>query len=250
MNAELAASTNTGLAAIQLAKLIGLRVIAVADLTKHQRRLVDLGVEVQVDRNDPSRAIDIIANVANNELRYGLDTVGKETAGHLQQALNQSRGNRRAHLVGLTGLPKQKLEGIKHHSVPIKVFHTVPIVGEETTDWLERLLVEKKFRTPEIVIANGGLGGINGALDDLRSNKISAKRLVVPLEKAKSNSLLAAPNPDSTSQDEINSLKFADKLNCRHDRIRFAYAPEKCDNTQEVADDPIDTGFPTSLAAL
>ena len=221
-DADGVASTNTGLAAIQLAKLIGLRVIAIADLTKHQRRLVDLGVEVQVDRYDPSRAIDIIANVANDELRYGLDTVGKETAGYLQQALNQSRGNRKAHLVGLTGLPKEKLDGIQHHTVPIKAFHSVSGVGEDITNWLERLLVEKKFRTPEIVIANGGLGGINGALDQLRSNRISGKRIVVPLEKDRSNSLLEAPSAENKSQEEINSLRYADKLNKEPDRIKFA----------------------------
>lgn len=80
--ADFLASSNTGLAAIQLAKLIGLRVIAVADLTRHAKRLVDLGVDVQVDRNDPLRAIAIIANTTDHGLRFGLDTVGKETAGY------------------------------------------------------------------------------------------------------------------------------------------------------------------------
>ena len=193
-----------------------------ADLSKHLRKLIELGVDVPVDRNDPERAVDIISNIADNELRFGLDTVGKDSAALLQQALNQSRGNHRAHLIGLTGLPKEKLDGINHHTVPIKVFHSVAGVGEAISNWLERLLVEKKLKTPDIVVANGGLAGINGALDDLKSNKISGKRIVVPLDKEKSSGLLAGPNGDSKSQDELKSLKHAEKLNGDPDRIRFA----------------------------
>ena len=62
--------------AIQLAKLIGLRVIAVADAVRHGARLSDLGVDVLVDRHDPTRTIEIIRSVTKGELPIGLDPVG------------------------------------------------------------------------------------------------------------------------------------------------------------------------------
>lgn len=219
---DLPASSNTGLTAIQLAKLIGLRVIAVADLTRHGKKLVDLGVDVQVDRNDPSRAIAIIANATNNKLRLGLDTAGKETATHLQQALEQSRGGKQAHLVGLTGLPKEKLAGIKYHNVPIKVFHSVPAIGEQAMDWLERLLVKNFLCPPGIIVAAGGLRGVNGALDDLRNGAASGKRIVVPIEKTKQDSLVST-DPIATDRSKIENFQHADKLNADPSRIKFAW---------------------------
>ena len=215
------ASTNTGLAAIQLAKLAGLRIIAVADLTRHSRKLFDLGVDIQVDRHDSRRAIEIISNTTDNNLRFGLDSIGRETAAHLQEALERSRGGKQAHLVGLTGLPKERLPGIKYHNVPVKVFHSMPPVGEQIMDWLERLLLEKALKTPEIVIASGGLEGINGALDQLRNGTVSRKRIVVPITKTEQN---VVDDTESTvgSWTRVKNFDFADKLNSSPSRIKFA----------------------------
>ena len=215
------ASTNTGLAAIQLAKLIGLRVIAVADLTRHSKRLFDLGVDVQVDRQDPRRAIEIISNATDHDLRFGLDTIGKETAAHLQETLERSRGDKQAHLVGLTGLPKDRLRGIKYHSVPIKVFHSIPSIGEQIMDWLERLLLENRLKPPDIVVASGGLEGINGALDQLRSGTVSRKRIVVPINKTEQNTVSGTESAVVNGAD-IEDFAFADKLNGNSSRIKFA----------------------------
>ncbi|KAI4173274.1 MAG: hypothetical protein LQ343_002985 [Gyalolechia ehrenbergii] len=216
------ASSNTGLAAIQLAKLIGLRVIAVADLTRHGKRLVDLGVDVQVDRNDPPRAIAIIANTTNHGLKFGLDTVGKETAGYLQEALNRSRGGQQAHLVGLTGLPEEKLPGIYHYNVPIRVFHTVPMLGEQAMEWLEQLLIKEFLHPPDIFVAFGGLESVNGVLDDMRNGAVSGKRIVVPVGNMEHSRPMAA---DSTAVNkcDIENFQHADKLNSDPSRIKFAY---------------------------
>ena len=222
--ADWPASSNTGLIALQLAKLAGLRTIVVADVARHGAKLYSLGADVLVDRHDPYRAIEIIRSVTKGESRFGLDTVGKETAGHLQESLQPSKGGLQAHLVGLTGLPKTKLPGIKYHNVPIKVFHEVPIIGEKTMDWLERLLIEKSLQPPEVATVEGGLEGINGALDKLRSGTISGKRLVVPIEgnKPTESGDIGAANGVIKTKSAKDTLEYADKLNEDPSRIKFA----------------------------
>lgn len=210
--------------ALQLAKLAGLRVICVADVVRHGARLVDLHADVLVDRKDPARAIETIRAVTKGRLRFALDIVGKETAAHLQESLQRSSENGMAHLVGMTGLPDVVLPAVKHHSVPIKVLHSVPLLGDATMQWLEELLITKTLQPPEISIANGGLEGINEALDTLKGGSLSGKRIVVPIgterttvtgEESPSNGI------DSTTQ-EPGTLEYAEKLNEDPSRVKFA----------------------------
>ena len=211
--------------ALQLAKLTGLRVICVADVVKHGSRLIDLGADVLVDRQDSSRAVEIIRSVTKGKLRFALDTVGKETATQLQESLHHSREDKQAHLVGLTGLPKVRLPGVKYHSVPIKVFHSVPALGETAMRWLEKLLVAKGLEPPDIAVADGGLEGINEALDGLRNGTVSAKRVVVPIGNkptVKSNEDTATDGTTEGPNGKFNNLDYADKLNADPLRIKFA----------------------------
>lgn len=211
--------------ALQLAKLTGLKVICVADVVKHGSRLVDLGADVLVDRQDPSRAADIIRSVTKGELRFALDTVGKETATQLQESLQHSKGDKQAHLVGLTGLPKVRLPGVKYHIVPIKVFHSVPVLGETAMRWLEQLLVAKGLEPPSVALADGGLEGINEALDKLRNGTASAKRIVVPIGKrstVESNGQTATTEITNDDKGQFDNLDYADKLNADPSRIKFA----------------------------
>ncbi len=195
-----------------------------ADVVRHGSRLVDLGADVLVDRQDPSRAVEIIRSVTKGKLRFALDIVGKETATHLQESLQRSREDKQAHLVGLTGLPKVRLPGVKYHSVPIKVFHSVPALGETAMRWLEKLLVAKGLEPPDIVLADGGLEGINEALDRLRNGTVSAKRVVVPIEnkgKIESNGHAETYGRTET-KGKFDNLEYADKLNADPSRIKFA----------------------------
>ncbi|KAJ5646117.1 hypothetical protein N7490_002489 [Penicillium lividum] len=172
------ASTTTGLVVLQLAKLAGLRVICVADAARHGAKLIEFGADLVVDRHNTDRAVEIIRGVTGDKLRYAIDIVGKDTATILEKTLDPS-GN--AHLLGLTGLPKERHSGIKYHTVPIKLFHTAPAVGESMVTWLESLLQSGTLTLPEIIRAEGGLEGINAALDVLRSGSASGKRIVVDL---------------------------------------------------------------------
>jgi NADPH:quinone reductase-like Zn-dependent oxidoreductase len=164
-----------------LAKLAKLRTICIVDVARYGERLLEAGAELLVDRLDPERAIAIIRGVTKGRLKFALDTVGKDTAEKLQQAL--FTGEERSHLVGLTGLPKVHVDNVLHHKVPIKAFHDIPKIGESLMTWLEWALLANKLIAPEIETAGGGLSGINTALDLLREGTHAGKRIVVPLNK-------------------------------------------------------------------
>lgn len=175
-------SSTTSLFVVQLARLAGLRVVAVVDVVKHGARLADAahgeGV-VWVDSHDPERAVEVIRGVTGGRLRFAIDTVGRESAARLVRAFGQGR---KAHLVGLAAGPKGVGEGVVVHAVPIKLFHEVPAVGAQTMKWLERLLAEGLLVPPEVVVEKGGLAGVNAALDRMRRGEISGQRLVVELD--------------------------------------------------------------------
>lgn len=176
-------SSASGICAVQVAKLAGLKVIAILDVARNGERMFKHGADLLVDRLDPERAIAIVKGITNGKLRFGLDTRGKESASLLAQAMKQegTEIGARAHLVGLTGLPKEPTEGVVYHSVPIKAFHEAPQVGEGLMIWLEKLLDQKLLATPDIEVAEGGLQGINDALDKLRNGIVNGPRIVVPL---------------------------------------------------------------------
>lgn len=84
--------------------------------------------------------------------------------------------------MGLTGLPKEAApEGIAYHTVPIKIFHSVPQVGEALVLWLERLLEQGLIKPPPILGVESGFDGVNKGLDRMRAGEISGGRLVVDL---------------------------------------------------------------------
>ncbi|RJE18577.1 oxidoreductase, zinc-binding dehydrogenase family [Aspergillus sclerotialis] len=176
------ASTTTGYITLQLSKLAGLKVICIADAARHGAKLLEAGADLLVDRRDPERAIEIIHGITGGKLRYAIDIVGKETATILQRALSTgSQAGAHAHLLGLTGLPKERVGSIRYHTVPIKLFHSSPAIGEGLVRWLEGLLERGALRLPEVVRGEGGLGGINAALETLKSGSVSGKRIVVDI---------------------------------------------------------------------
>ncbi|KAI5212731.1 hypothetical protein AUEXF2481DRAFT_83484 [Aureobasidium subglaciale EXF-2481] len=174
-------SSTSALFISEIARLGGLRVILLADGVKHGGRLGEREGCILVDSHDPLRAIEIVRSITKGQLRFAVDTVGKETAGYLAQMLqSDSQEGRRSHLVGLTGVPKEKVDGIVAHSVPIKVFHEVPSIGLSMMNWLERALETEAIILPEVEQASpSGLDGINAALDRMRRGEISGRRLVV-----------------------------------------------------------------------
>ncbi|KAF2398134.1 GroES-like protein [Trichodelitschia bisporula] len=162
----------------QLARLLGLRVIKVVDVGKHGAALSwTKHADLLVDSHDPARAVAIIRRVTGEELRFGVDTAGKETAGWLGKCLGEG-----GHLVGLAGLPMKEEGGVRQHVVPIKVHHECREVGEGLMVWLEGLLRGGLVTPPEAEVVHEGLGGVNGALDRMRRGEVSGRRLVVKVE--------------------------------------------------------------------
>lgn len=154
-------------------------------MARHGAKLHEAGADILVDRLDTNRAVEIIRGVTQGRLRYAIDIVGRDTAAILQQALYiDDSSETSTHLLGLTGLPKERDPRIRYHTVPIKMFHSSPAVGEGLVTWLERLLETQKLVPPEVVVRrDGGLADINDALEVLRSGAVSGKRLVVDLRK-------------------------------------------------------------------
>ena len=173
-------SSTSALFLSQVARMAGLRVVMVVDVAKHGARLIAMGWRYLVDSRNPDRAVDIIRGITGGALRYGVDTVGRDTALILSRGL-VCQANTSSHLVALAALPKQQAHGVVYHPVPMKLFHEVPSVGRALMAWLELALEESAVVLPEVTYASGGLGGVNTALDLMREGIISGRRIMVPI---------------------------------------------------------------------
>ncbi|KAF1847829.1 GroES-like protein [Cucurbitaria berberidis CBS 394.84] len=201
----------------QIARLAGLKIISVVDGAKHGLRVsssTTIRPDLLIDSHNPERAISIIKAATGERARFGFDTEGKETAGHLLKSLATSSPTvsalpegkkpfqrkdsklitppatplgtsselQNSHLVGLTGLPKTDIpEGVALHTVPIKLYHEVAEVGEALSAWCEKLLGKGLLVPPDVVGTVAGLEGINKGLDRMRKREISGGRLVAVL---------------------------------------------------------------------
>lgn len=197
-------STSAGIAA-QLARLVGLRVALVVDNAKHGVRISEtpaLRPDLLVDSHDPDRAVAILRAATKGRLRFGIDTVGKDTSelllralgpvDHAQSTLSPPVNSPPstppveptvpAHLVGLSGLPKREAPaGVIFHTIPVKLYHEVPEVGEALSGWLERLLATRAVVPPRIIDVEDGLHNVNKGLDRMRKGEISGGKLLVDL---------------------------------------------------------------------
>lgn len=218
------ANSNSGRIALQLAKLAGMKVACIADLANGGKALSELGADFMVDRHDTKRASEILKAVTGGKLRFGIDINGKDSAQILQQALQSSNSGKKSHILGLGGLPKESPNGIVQHQVPIKIFHEDPNVGEELARWLEQLLVAKSLHLPDVEVADGGLAGVNAALDKLRAGTNGGRRIVVPVGAETS---LPAPHTSSsgpaTRRRGSYDMSYADELNSDLERVKFGY---------------------------
>ncbi|KIV82185.1 hypothetical protein PV11_04312 [Exophiala sideris] len=208
-------SSTTAFIVNQLARLAGLRTISILDARKHSVWLhsstPQSRPDVIVDSHSSQRAVEIVRASAHGNLRFGLDTVGKQTAEHLLQSLGPEptgtiekttppsedvftppatppasaislpnlTNKSSTHLIGLTGLPKTSSGTVKFHAVPIKLFHEVPELGEALMIWLEKLLEQGLLEPPRLLGVEEGLDNVNIALDRMRKGEISGGRIAV-----------------------------------------------------------------------
>lgn len=182
--------------ASQLARLAGLHVLLIVNQEKHGIRLARdpaLRPDLLVDSHDQERAIAVIQGSLSGKLKFALDTQSKESAAALAHSLRPSQKHTSSiptpprtptttHLVGLAGLPKdQSVGGVTYHTVPIKLFHEVPQVGNALALWLERLLESRLITPPDVLAIEEGFEGVNKGLDRMRRGEISGGRAVVDL---------------------------------------------------------------------
>ncbi|KAM3499527.1 hypothetical protein MY10362_007218 [Beauveria mimosiformis] len=207
-------SATSAYLSIQLARLAGLKVAVIVDQARHGHWLSadsHARPDLLIDNSDPDRAVDVLAATIGDALHFGIDTNGKDSASLLLKALLQrqrvrssssssgkksphyspsppptppipARTERRAHLIGLAGLPKHDGDDgkdLQMHSVPLKLFHEVPEVGRVLCEWMEVLLQSGKLRAPRILGNHIGLADVNGALDRMRNGEIRGGKLVV-----------------------------------------------------------------------
>ncbi|KAH7305231.1 chaperonin 10-like protein [Stachybotrys elegans] len=185
------ASSVSAQVVMQLAKLLGFKVIGVADLEKHKVLLSRLGADLLVDKTNLEDASRQVQELVTGPLRFAVDTIGPETASWCQKILaakagsppavasEEETGGRLGHLVALTGGPKTSCPTVQVHKLPIKLFHTIGSIGVHLGEWLYELLDTGALKLPEVEFVNGGLEAVNTALDKLRAGKVSGKRLVV-----------------------------------------------------------------------
>lgn len=205
---DLGSSTSANLA-VQLARLAEMKVLTVVDSLRHGLRLANhdtIRPDLLVDSHDHERAVEIIRANIGDKLRFALDTTGRETSKALLRALSQpeepshprttnetppatppdttriSTTPLSKHLIGLTGLPKERPPAeVSYHTVPIKLFHEVPAVGEALVLWLETLLENGIVTPPEVLHVEAGFDGVNRGLDRMRQGEVRGGRIVVEI---------------------------------------------------------------------
>ncbi|KAG8672517.1 hypothetical protein FPOAC2_05912 [Fusarium poae] len=102
------ASTSVGLYAVQLGRLSGIRVIAIASVKNHDL-LKRLGADIAIDYHEADW-VDRVRDITNGELKYAFDTIADEISQvKMANALGRREG---AHLVALSPVNKSSIEAI------------------------------------------------------------------------------------------------------------------------------------------
>ncbi|KAM5349756.1 hypothetical protein ACJ41O_006261 [Fusarium nematophilum] len=188
------ASTSVGQYAVQLGKLSGLRVIAVAS-SKHHALLKRLGADITVDYRDEAW-VARVKEASLSRLRYGLDIIAKGGSSEkIAETLSHTEGD---HLVTLSPVNKDSLSAINPHikSESIMAFtvfgrpleyHMFDNVGGSTLGdreawetYLRRLpeMLQKGDLQPNQVKEMGTLKNIVEAFELSKEGKLSAEKAV------------------------------------------------------------------------
>ncbi|WVQ69670.1 uncharacterized protein L199_007890 [Kwoniella botswanensis] len=182
----------TGVYLIELARLLGYRIICSASPVNHDY-IKSLGADVVLDRwSDPNDLVERIREATEDNVRIAIDNVGSATATLCYQVLQGSSTWRKIHDVSVTGEgqyssklvplagspkePKNKSDGIREvESLRISfstTFYGHPEFSEALLDRFDKLLQNKLLTPARIRLVEGGLHGIEKGLDDLRHSRV------------------------------------------------------------------------------
>ncbi|PPJ56599.1 hypothetical protein CBER1_01774 [Cercospora berteroae] len=183
------ASTNTGLWAMQYAKLSGLGVIATCS-EKNFEAVKELGADEVFDYRD-EKCGEKIREATNNQLKHAFDCVSEGSSMEICAKALSSEGS---------GAQYNSLLPVEFPRKDVKTSFTIgySVNGEEFTffgnhvpakpgdfefgkkwwDLAEKLLAEGKIRAPATTIREGGLQGVLEGFEDMKNGRISRQKLV------------------------------------------------------------------------
>lgn len=170
-------ATVVGIYIIQLAKIIGLKVITVAS-SDNESYLRELGSDEVIDRFLP---IEEIKNKIQGRIDYGVDCVSKETSQLVLEVLGENAGTSKLKplFAGIVGLPKEYPENVEFRETVIKQFHEDVGYGNDFVKVTTEFLTARKLQPVRYKSYNGGLGSIHKGLLDLEAIGAKAEKYVV-----------------------------------------------------------------------
>lgn len=180
-------ASSVGSAAIQTAKLLGFTVYATAS-RKHHEYLKTLGAHKVFDYKDDDVADKIVKAVKADGVTL---TTAYDAVGQLQTCLDvlkELKGEGPSKLASAVPLREDspKVEGVEVKFVmapngdEARSDHFHFVMGE----WLKEKLESGEYKpSPKIQVVDGGLPGINDALDVLKG-RVSGVKLVVEVDKS------------------------------------------------------------------
>ncbi|WVQ99126.1 hypothetical protein IAU59_006258 [Kwoniella sp. CBS 9459] len=182
----------TGVYLIELARLLGYRVICSASPVNHEY-VRSLGADVVLDRwSNPAELVKSIREATGDDVRIAIDNVGGTTAVLCHQVLQGSSSWRKentlpledenqvaAQLVPLAGSPKEapdssdSVRDVESLRISFSTtFYNHPEFSEALLDKFDRLLESKSLTPARLRLVPGGLSGIEKGLEDLRHGRV------------------------------------------------------------------------------
>lgn len=175
-------STITGQFAIQIAKLSGLRVLAVTS-SKTASLAQELGAEVIIrDAKTNSEILeDILALAGGEAITKCIDLVGPKTASYCLKALSKDM-EEKCIFAPLAMMGKDEVVG---SNVEVVTVEMKKFVNEEACRsyavLLNGLVGEGLVSLPEILVLEGGVEGVVAGLERLKGGEMGGVKLVVKM---------------------------------------------------------------------
>ncbi|KAH6678668.1 chaperonin 10-like protein [Halenospora varia] len=170
-------STSTGQFAIQLARLSGLKVVAVTS-GKTAGMVRSLGAEVVVrDGKSNEEVLADILSLTGDRITRAIDLVGTKTAPFCLQAFSKSRGGVFAPLA-MMGSKEVIPANVKVETVEMKQFVNDKGCRKYGLE-LNKLVEDGKIRLPELHVIEGGLDVVVDGLEKLKGGDLGGRKMVV-----------------------------------------------------------------------
>ncbi|WVR07314.1 hypothetical protein IAU60_004355 [Kwoniella sp. DSM 27419] len=237
----------TGVYLIELARLLGYRIICSASPANHEY-VRALGADVVLDRwSEPVELVNRIREATNDDVLVAIDNVGGSTTALCREVLQGSSSWRKEHdiastddntpakLVPLAGAPKifeEQDDAIRTvDSLRISfstTFYGHPEFSEALLDRYDELLQHELITPARVRVVSDGLSGIEKGLEDLRHGRVPGgyklvARLADTPEPAVSGLKRSRDEQESTERVE-RTKRARDELESRFEEAKSRMA--------------------------